>query len=73
MMTANLQIQQIHEQQQQQQNWAQQQHRPSMGHSQLSGDGIQIVVNDVDHIDKQRAKQQQNQGISKKPIYSSVH
>ena len=65
MMAANLQIQQqqLHEQQQQQ-NWAQQQqHRPSMGHQQLSGDGIQIVVNDVDHFDKPRSKQQQNQGM----------
>ena len=67
MMAANLQIQQqqLHEQQQQQQNWSQQQqHRPSMGHQQLSGDGIQIVVNDVDHFEKPRSNQQQNQGIA---------
>ena len=53
------------QQQQQQQNWPQQQQqqqqqgpqqhqRPSIGLPQLSlGDGIQIVVDDVDHFAKQ--------------------
>ena len=54
------------QQQQQQQNWPQQQQqqqqqgpqqhqRPSIGLPQLSlGDGIQIVVDDVDHFAKQQ-------------------
>ena len=68
MLTSNAQIQQqLLLQQQQQQNWPQQQqqqqqqqgpqqhHRPSIGPPQLSlGDGIQIVVDDVDHFAKQQ-------------------
>ena len=67
MLTSNAQIQQqlLLQQQQQQQNWPQQQqqqqqgpqqhHRPSIGPPQLSlGDGIQIVVDDVDHFAKQQ-------------------
>ena len=70
MLTSNAQIQQQlllqQQQQKQQQNWPQQQqqqqqqgpqqhHRPSIGPPQLSlGDGIQIVVDDVDHFAKQQ-------------------
>ena len=66
MLTSNAQIQQQLLLQQQQQNWPQQQHqqqqqgpqqhhRPSIGPPQLSlGDGIQIVVDDVDHFAKQQ-------------------
>ena len=43
------------QQQQQQQQGPQQHHRPSIGPPQLSlGDGIQIVVDDVDHFAKQQ-------------------
>ena len=54
-----LAMQQLHEQQVQ--SWPQ--HRPSIGPPQLSGDGIQIVVNDVDHVtaDKKRASKQKQQ------------
>ena len=79
MLTSNAQIQQqLLLQQQQQQNWPQQQqqqqqgpqqhHRPSIGPPQLSlGDGIQIVVDDVDHF----AKQQHVPGkaVSTKPSF----